>query len=167
MENTGKNEKIITGVYMYSNNLKRLRNEKELTQQFVAEEVLGCRRTTYNNWERGVVMIPIKIADSLSIFYKVSMSCVLGINKTIEFKKDINKMNYSTLLNNLKKLKDDNKNSYSEIGKEIKCTGTSCQRYLTGKITIPMDRLIMLAKMYDIDIDELCGKVDNINLIKN
>ncbi len=167
MENTGKNEKIITGVYMYSNNLKRLRNEKELTQQFVAEEVLGCRRTTYNNWERGVVMIPIKIADSLSIFYKVSLSCILGINKTIEFKKDINKMNYSTLLNNLKKLKDDNKNSYSEIGKEIKCTGTSCQRYLTGKITIPMDRLIMLAKMYDIDIDELCGKVDNINLIKN
>lgn len=152
---------------MYSNNLKRLRNEKELTQQFVAEEVLGCRRTTYNNWERGVVMIPIKIADSLSIFYKVSLSCILGINKTIEFKKDINKMNYSTLLNNLKKLKDDNKNSYSEIGKEIKCTGTSCQRYLTGKITIPMDRLIMLAKMYDIDIDELCGKVDNINLIKN
>ena len=89
---------------MYSNNLKRLRNEKELTQQFVAEEVLGCRRTTYNNWERGVVMIPIKIADNLSVFYKVSLSCILGINKKIEFKKDINQMNYDTLLNNLKKL---------------------------------------------------------------
>ncbi len=152
---------------MYSNNLKRLRNEKELTQQYVAEEVLGCRRTTYNNWERGVVMIPIKIADDLSIFYKVSMSCILGINKTIEFKKDINKMNYDTLLSNLKKLKKENKYSYNTIGKEIKCTGTSCQRYLSGKITIPMDRLIMLAKLYDIDIDELCGKVDNKNLIKN
>ena len=152
---------------MYSNNLKRLRNEKELTQQFVAEEVLGCRRTTYNNWERGVVMLPIKIADDLSIFYKVSLSCILGINKTIEFKKDINKMNYNTLLNNLKRLKKENKYSYNTIGKEIKCTGTSCQRYLSGKITIPMDRLIMLAKLYDIDIDELCGKVDNKNLIKN
>ena len=152
---------------MYSNNLKRLRNEKELTQQFVAEEVLGCRRTTYNNWERGVVMLPIKIADDLSIFYKVSLSCILGINKTIEFKKDINKMNYNTLLNNLKRLKKENKYSYNTIGKEIKCTGTSCQRYLSGKITIPMDRLIMLAKLYDIDIDELCGKVDNKNFIKN
>lgn len=152
---------------MYSNNLKRLRNEKELTQQFVAEEVLGCRRTTYNNWERGVVMLPIKIADDLSIFYKVSLSCILGINKTIEFKKEINKMNYDTLLSNLKKLKRENKYSYNTIGKEIKCTGTSCQRYLSGKITIPMDRLIMLAKLYDIDIDELCGKVENKNLIKN
>ena len=167
MENNGKDEKIITGVYMYSNNLKRLRNEKELTQQYVAEEVLGCRRTTYNNWERGVVMLPIKIADDLSIFYKVSLSCILGINKTIEFKKDINKMNYNTLLNNLKRLKKENKYSYNAIGKEIKCTGTSCQRYLSGKITLPMDRLIMLAKLYDIDIDELCGKVDNKNLIKN
>lgn len=167
MENNGKDEKIITGVYMYSNNLKRLRNEKELTQQFVAEEVLGCRRTTYNNWERGVVMIPIKIADDLSVFYKVSMSCVLGINKKIEFKKNINKMSYNTLLNNLKNLKKENKYSYNTIGKEIKCTGVSCQRYLSGKITIPMDRLIMLAKLYDIDIDELCGKVDNKNLIKN
>ena len=167
MENNGKDEKIITGVYMYSNNLKRLRNEKELTQQFVAEEILGCRRTTYNNWERGVVMLPIKIADDLSIFYKVSLSCILGINKTIEFKKDINKMNYNTLLNNLKRLKKENKYSYNAIGKEIKCTGTSCQRYLSGKITLPMDRLIMLAKLYDIDIDELCGKVDNKNLIKN
>ena len=55
----------------------------------------------------------------------------------------------------------------NEEGNEIKCTGTSCQRYLSGKITIPMDRLIMLAKLYDIDIDELCGKEDNKNLIKN
>ena len=152
---------------MYSNNLKRLRNEKELTQQFVAEEVLGCRRTTYNNWERGVVMIPIKIADDLSMFYRVSLSCILGINKTINFKNDINKMNYDKLLYNLKELKKEKKYSYNKIGKEIKCTGTSCQRYLSGKITIPMDRLIMLSKLYDIDIDELCGKIDNKNLIKN
>lgn len=143
---------------MYSNNLKRLRNEKELTQQFVAEKVLGCRRTTYNNWERGIVMIPISVADDLSTFYEVSMSCILGIDKKIIFKKDIDKMNYDILLSNLRKLKKDNKTSYKQIGNQIKCTGTSCQRYFTGKVTIPIDRLIMLAKLYNIDIDELCGK---------
>lgn len=149
---------------MYSNNLKKLRNEKELTQQYLAEEILGCRRTTYNNWERGVVMIPIRIVDSLSMFYKVSMSCILGIDKKIIFKKDINKMNYDVLLSNLRKLKNDNKNSYKQIGNQIKCTSTSCQRYFTGKITIPIDRLIMLAKLYNIDIDELCGKNKTIKL---
>ena len=73
---------------MYSNNLKRLRNEKEFTQNYIAQ-VLGCKRTTYNNWERGVVMIPIRIVDDLSVYYKVSMSCVLGINKKIEFKENM------------------------------------------------------------------------------
>ena len=151
---------------MYSNNLKRLRNEKEFTQNYIAQ-VLGCKRTTYNNWERGVVMIPIRIVDDLSVYYKVSMSCVLGINKKIEFKENINKMNYETLISNLNTLKNENKDSYQKIGKNIKCTGATCQRYFNGKIIIPIDRLIMLSKMYDIDIDELCGKVDNINLIKN
>lgn len=152
---------------MYSNNLRKLRNEKELTQQFIAEKVLGCRRTTYNNWERGVVMIPIKIVDELSVFYKVSISCILGINKNIEFRKNIKKMNYNTLIYNLKKLKEKNKYSYNTIGRNINCTGASCQRYFTGKIIIPIDRLIMLAKLYNIDIDRLCGKIDDKKLIKN
>ena len=105
---------------MYSNNLRRLRNEKEFTQNDVSE-ALGCKRTTYNNWERGVVMIPIKIVDDLSVFYKVSMSCVLGIDKKIEFKESINKMNYNILLSNLNTLKNENKSSYEKIGKSIKC----------------------------------------------
>ena len=151
---------------MYSNNLRRLRNEKEFTQNDVSE-ALGCKRTTYNNWERGVVMIPIRIVDDLSVYYKVSMSCVLGINKKIEFKENINKMNYETLISNLNTLKNENKDSYQKIGKNIKCTGATCQRYFNGKIIIPIDRLIMLSKMYDIDIDELCGKEKSEIFVKN
>ena len=49
---------------MYHNNLKRLRNEQELTQKKVAK-ILDCNRNTYNNWEQGVVMIPLDIADIL------------------------------------------------------------------------------------------------------
>ena len=151
---------------MYSNNLKRLRNEKEYTQKYVAN-VLGCKRTTYNNWERGVVMIPINIVDELSVLYKVSISCVLGIQKKIEYKDVIKRMEYDTLIHNLKYLKDKSNCSYKKIGENIKCTSTTCQRYFTGKIKIPMDRLIMLCNMYDIDIDVLCGKDTYKKFIRN
>lgn len=149
---------------MYSNNLKRLRNEKEFTQKYVAD-ILRCKRTTYNNWERGVVMIPISIVDELSLLYKVSMTCILGLSKKIEYKEIINKMDYKTLLFNLNTLKKENKNSYEKIGKNIKCTGATCQRYFTGKITIPIDRLIMLCEMYEIDMDELCGKKNKEKIV--
>lgn len=151
---------------MYSNNLKRLRNEKEYTQSYVAN-ILGCKRTTYNNWERGVVMIPIGIVDELSIFYKVSMSCILGVEKHIKYKNSIIKMSYTGLLSNLNYLKDKNKDTYAKIGNYIKCTGTTCQRYYSGKIVIPIDRLLMLCNMYNINIDVLCGKTNDENLVKN
>lgn len=142
---------------MYFNNLKRLRNEKELTQEEIAKK-LNCNRTTYNNWERGIVMIPIDIADQLSVFYRVSLACILGIDKDLVFQSKVKKMNYEKLLENLAILKKKNKNTYDEIASYLKCTGATCQRYFNGIIKIPMDRLILLSELYEIDLDELCNK---------
>lgn len=142
---------------MYYNNLKKLRNEKELTQEFVSKK-LNCSRSTYNNWERNIVMIPIDIVDKLSVFYQVSISCILGIEKTIKYKSNVVKMNYDSLLKKLMLLKTKNKNTYDEIGTYLKCTGATCQRYYNGVFKIPVDRLILLSELYEIDIDELCGK---------
>lgn len=151
--------KLFWVVNMYFNNLKKLRSEKELTQEEVAKK-LNCSRTTYNNWEQNVVMIPIDIADQLSLFYKVSLSCILGIenNRRIEYKSKVKKMNYDKLLKNLESLKIKKKYSYNEIGAYLSCSASSCQRYYKGIVKIPMDRLILLADLYEIDIDKLCGK---------
>lgn len=142
---------------MYFNNLKRLRNEKELTQEDIAK-MLKCSRSTYNNWERDIVMIPIDILDRLSVFYKIDISCILGVNKKIEYNLKVKKMNYDKLLKKLCNLKDENNNTYNEIGTFLKCTGATCQRYFKGDFKIPIDRLILLSKLYEVDIDILCGK---------
>ena len=78
-------------------NLKRLRNEKELTQEEISNQI-GCNRSTYNNWERGIVMIPIDILDQIALFYKITISCVLGIERKIEYKPTLGKMDYNVLL---------------------------------------------------------------------
>lgn len=103
-------------------------------------------------------MIPIEVADQLSVFYKVDLSCVLGINKKIEYNLKIKKMNYDKLLKNLCELKDKNKNTYDEIGTYLKCTSATCQRYFKGEFKIPIDRLILLSELYEVDLDKLCDK---------
>lgn len=142
---------------MYLKNLKLLRNEKELTQDDISK-YLGVSRTTYNNWEQGTVLLPLDIADKLSVCYKVRLSCILGIDNNIEYKDKINKMNYDVLLKNINELKINNKNTYEEIGTYLKCTRASCQRYFKGIIKIPIDRLILLSELYDTDLDKMCGK---------
>lgn len=144
---------------MYYNNLKSLRSDRDFTQKYIAEQ-LKVNRFTYKNWENGIVMIPIEIADKLSVFYNVSLSYILGLDKNSKVSYKIKKMEYETLVKNLIKLKEINDNSYEEIGTYIGCTKSTCQRYFNGKIKIPMDRLVMLSKLYKIDIDVLCGKID-------
>lgn len=143
---------------MYKNNLKKLRNEKDLTQEELCKD-LKLNRNTYNNWERGIVMLPVDIADKLSIYYNVKLSCIFGIEQIIKYDYKIKKMNYNILLSNLTKLKQENKNTFDELGLYLKCTGATCQRYFTSKIKIPMDRLILLAEFYNIDLDKLCNKI--------
>lgn len=144
---------------MYLNQLKKLREEKELTQEKVAKK-LETNRSTYNNWERNVVMIPLDIADKVSLLYNVKLSFVLGVNKKLEYYSNIKAYDYDKLLINLKQLKQKSKkyNTYERIGKKLGCTKQTSQRYFNNKIKIPIDVLINLAKLYNSDIDELCGK---------
>ena len=142
---------------MYFNNLKKLRNEKEITQQYIAN-ILNVKRSTYNSWERRDVMIPLEIADKLSLYYKVRLSYIIGIDKEIKYINDIKEINYNTLLNNLNKLKKERHQSFTDIANNIGCSRSICHRYFNGLTTLPIDRLVLLSKLYNMDIDTLCGK---------
>ena len=47
--------------------------------------------------------------------------------------------------------------SYHQIGKYIDTNKSTVQRYFTGKVKIPTDKLMSLCRLYEIEIDELCG----------
>ena len=104
-------------------------------------------------------MLPIEIADKISLLYNVKLSYVLGIKEYLRLDFKIKKIDYDFLLHNLQKLKKDNNQTYKDIGKFLNCAGATCQRYFNGVFKIPMDRLVLLSQFYKIDIDVLCGKV--------
>ncbi len=103
-------------------------------------------------------MLPIEIADKLSCFYKVRLAYIYGIDKKYKLIKNVKPYNYDTLIDNLNKLRTINKDTYREIASYINCTESTVQRYFTKVIVPPIDRLILLAKLYEIDLDVLCGK---------
>lgn len=142
---------------MYHNNLKKLRNEYEITQKEISE-IIGCNRNTYNNWEQEVIMLPIDIADKLSCFYKVRLSYIYGIDKEYKKINNIKPYNYDKLIENLWELKSKNKHTYKYIAKYIDCTESTVQRYFNKVFVPPIDRLILITKLYNIDLDVLCGK---------
>ncbi len=67
-------------------------------------------------------------------------------------------MNCTKMLKILNKLKSSHKISYETISAYIECAKFTCYCYFNGQIKISIDRLILLAYFFDIDLDKLCGK---------
>lgn len=63
-----------------SENIKRLRREKDLTQETLAE-FFGVTFQSVSNWERGESYPDITILPEIAGFFKVSVDELLGINK--------------------------------------------------------------------------------------
>ena len=142
---------------MFYNNLRILRESKNLTQRKIADH-FKIKYSTYNDWEQNNVMLSIKKADKFALYYNVSLSTVLGIDKKINDHQKLKPFIYDNLLKNLIELKNKNKDTYETIGKILYCKRQVVHRYFTGQREIPSDVLYKLSNYYKIDIDTLCGK---------
>ncbi len=72
-----------------SENIKRLRLKKELTQEILAE-FLGVTSQSVSNWERGESYPDITMLPEIAGFFKVSVDELLGVNRA-EDEVEINK----------------------------------------------------------------------------
>ena len=63
-----------------SENIKRLRRDRELTQEALAE-FLGVTFQSVSNWERGESYPDITLLPEIAGFFKVSVDELLGVNR--------------------------------------------------------------------------------------
>jgi len=141
---------------MYFPRTRALREEFEYTQQFVAD-YLNCKRTTYESWETGHIILPLDIANKLANLYNVPISYILGTD-TIRFvENQLENIDYDFMLKKFNSLKEHNNDSYEGISKYINNNKSTTYRYFSGKIKIPTDKLVLLCEYYNIDIDDVCG----------
>lgn len=136
--------------------IKDIREDNDFTQDFVAYK-LNVSRSTYANWENGDIIIPLDKLDELSLLYNVSIGYLIGNSK--KNCDNLKPINNDYFLKMLYKLKRERKSTYKEIGNAIGVYETTVYKYFHGERHIPVDKLILLAKFFDYDIDELLGKV--------
>lgn len=66
-------------------------------------------------------------------------------------------MNYAE---RIRALREDNDKTQAEIAKLLKVGQRTYCDYELGKTRIPVDSLIILAKLYDVSMDYICGLSD-------
>ena len=63
-------------------------------------------------------------------------------------------------LERIKALREDNDYNQTVVAKAIHVAQTTYSDYELGKIRIPVDSLIVLAKYYNVSMDYICGLSD-------
>ena len=61
----------------------------------------------------------------------------------------------------IRALREDNDKTQAEIAKLLKIGQRTYCDYELGKTRIPVDSLIILAKLYDVSMDYICGLSEN------
>ena len=81
------------------NRLRKLRKEKNLTQEYLAKK-LGVKNTTISKWEKGIHQIKLDKAEMLSSILGVPLPYLLGIDGVAEQNLPLYKQ-YMLELNNI------------------------------------------------------------------
>lgn len=141
--------------------LERLRVEKDLTQEKVAN-ALGIARQTYNHYELQEKIIPIKHLNSLSNFYKVSIDYIFGLSSVriyCDEKEDIDKLKAGIRLKNFRK---DRGLTQEKLASILNTTFSSIAFNEKGRNLIATPFLYTICKTYNVSADYLLGKIDEM-----
>ena len=144
---------------MYFDNIKRIREEHDLTQREIAD-ILGVKRAAYSLWEIGKNIIPLKNLNDLSNKFNISMDYIVGLTK--EKNSNFNHIDIDTkkVGKKIKQARKDLKLTQEGLAKIFNTTHSAISAYENGVTIIPTLFLIELAKMSGKSMEELCCKKD-------
>lgn len=146
------------------NNLKKIREDHELSQRDIAK-ILKISKSSYNYFETGEHIIPLKHLFNFCNIFHVSMDYVCGLT-------DINvpnqkcKLDMKVISFRLKKTRLKNQLTQMELAKIINTSQSNISSYENGKTLILTAFIYSFAKHFNISLDYLAGRCNNTNIVK-
>lgn len=145
---------------MYSNNLKRIREEFELTQKEMAK-ILNVTRSAYSLWEINKNIIPLVKLNDFCNHFNLSMDYCLGISN--DKKNNFTKITLDKrkIGKRIKQTRKELNLTQEKLAKKFNTTHSAISAYENGITMIPTIFLVELARISNKSIDYLCGRFSN------
>lgn len=145
-------------------NLKKIRESHELTQRDVAK-LLGVSKSSYNYFETGEHIIPLKHLNNFCNIFRVSMDFVCGLSN-VNTKFNNSNLNIEIISQRLKTIRIKNKLSQTALAKILNTSQSNISYYESGKNMILTAFIYAFAKEFDVSLDYLTGRTSNLKIIK-
>lgn len=140
-----------------------LRNDHDLKIREVAD-ILGISIDNYFDYANGRSNFPLDKLNILANYFNVSFDYITGLSDVKE-KYDGN-INIGTLKKRIKEIRIQKGFSQEKVARIIGDKQSTYWNYESGNSIIPISKLYLLAKFYNISIDYFVGKTDDKNIQK-
>lgn len=144
-------------------NLKRVRESYDLTQREIAK-ILNISKTSYNYFETGEHIIPLKHLNNFCNIFHVSMDYVCGLSNVCIKDNKKYKLDSKIIGANLKKIRIKNKLTQEQLAKLLNTSQSNISSYESGKTLIITAFIYNFAKKFHVSLDYLTNRSSNINI---
>ncbi len=146
-------------------NLKRIRLNHELSQRQMAK-ILKIGKSSYNYFETGEHIIPLKHLNNFASIFHVSIDYICDLtNLNIENSKIV-KLNKEEIGKRIKKIRLKYNLTQTDLARILNTSQSNISSYESGKTLILTAFLFNFAKYFDISMDYLVGRSNNIKIIR-
>ncbi len=144
---------------MYGENLKRIREEANISQYSISE-YLGLNKRVYGQYEREYVIIPIKHLNTICNYLNVSLDYVFGFTNIKQYPsvKGINQREAGLILKEWRKSQNI---TQEKLAKKLNTHKSVICGYEKGRYLIATPFLYDICKKYKISADYLLGRTQS------
>ena len=150
---------------IYSERLKYLREEKELTQKDLSD-LLQIHAATYSQFERESSIIPIKRLNALANFFNVSIDYLFEFTNNKQYNNHQKEINLKQSGQRLKEIRKINKFTQEKLANYLNTTQSNIVGYEKGLFPIATPYLYMICQKFKVRSDYLLGKIDEPKYLK-
>ena len=151
-------------IVMFDNNLRYCREELEMTQAELGY-IFGVSDSAVRAWETAHDSIPLAKLIKFCNMYNFSLDFVCGLTRNNVKYGDF-ETNKVKIGKKLKELRTKLKLSQQALADECKISQTTYSGYETGHYLISTTNLYYICKTYNISMDWVVGRTNNIKISK-
>ena len=143
----------------YGLKLKELREYNNLSQYDIAN-LLGIKRSSYNQFEQQYDIIPIKRLNEVANIFNCSIDYIFGLTDNKNYNIINKEINLEVSKNRLKTFRKERKITQNKLAQILKTTPSVVSGFERGRNIIATPFLYELCKKYHVSADYLLGKTN-------
>ena len=144
---------------MYKERLKKLRENKEITQSQISA-LLKVHDYVYGQYEREYVIIPIKHLITLANHFNVSIDYLFGFTQNLNYANYNQEIDLKKVGGRLKEFRKEHKLTQVKLASIINIGKGTIAGYEVGNYLIATPFLYTICNKYHISSDYLLGRTD-------